>query len=285
MNSGQHVSDSQAAVTAKRRPLLLAACFGLVTAIVWIRCFEAQRVTLTSLVLLAIWLVWARRAVPRSALALVMITCPLVSAPAYAAAEMAWAYAHGTARVSFALADDPMFEANFAPRVEDRNLDRVYRAFWSRDYRCTAEPFDPWDICGTFIDVWGTWSTLLPRAVASRTFDLLFHLFGPMPGAYVGPYPRKQEALTAIELNATTVDAAGWSRRRLTVAGRELLLPPKIRGWEAGPKSLPVTVALVAGTCLLVHEKDDSYEYIRLIDLHGFGLFATYRYPKQEGDR
>jgi hypothetical protein len=132
--------------------------------------------------------------------------------------------------------------------------------------------------------MWGTGSTLLPRAAASLTFRLLFHFLGPMPGAYVGPYPRKQEALTAIERNATTVDAEAWSNRRFTAAGRELLLPPKIRGWGSGPKSLPVTVALVGGTCLLVHEEDDNYEYIRLIDLGGFGLFATYRYPKRGVD-
>jgi len=261
---------------AKPRLSLCTVGFALVLATVWVRCFEDKKVTLTSQVLLAIWAAACRRSIPRWGSVLIVATAPVISVPLYAAAETALQFRWGTARLAAGIADDPIVEAeNFHPHYcELSNLHRVYRAFRVVERCCLHAQFDLWDPFGSFVPV-GGWR---PRSVANSTFELLFHLFGPMRGAYLGPYPTKREALWMMQVDGSIVDAPTWAQGRFKVAGREMRLPSNVRQWEAEPQDQPVRVAIFGGTCLLIHEQHDTDMYIRLVDLGGFGQFAKYHY-------
>lgn len=110
--------------------------------------------------------------------------------------------------------------------------------------------------------------------VKQQTFLTLFHAFGPMPDAYTGPYPTEAEARALIANSGTESDVTSWEMGELTMGGRRLRVDWRWRITSAPIKR--VSGALLENCAIVLIETEDAAS-LSLVDLGGFGWFATYR--------
>lgn len=109
------------------------------------------------------------------------------------------------------------------------------------------------------------WPMELVEDVHNDTLRSLVHLFGPMRGSYVGPYPSEKERGEAL-LGAEPVDPAAVARGALTVAGQPVTLAPEVAAailraqYGSGEPPSEARCALWAGSvALLVLPADDAF--------------------------
>ena len=238
-------------LVSKRGAVIIA---GLATICVWGLDLAVQRLTMTALVLSVAWLL-ARIRYPSRPVTLLVLSSPLVTVPLLASAMTVENYARGTAQV--------VRSAWGRPAGDGRNLDPKYRAF----------PVG--GACA--LDV----SALVLSTVRHATFSALFHALGPMPGAYTGAYPdlartRALLASTGVELNPNA-----WHSDELVVRTRRVHVSPLWRD-RVGNRPVRRLVGTISGDCAIVLVETENDEFISLIDLGGFGWFATYRRRRAE---
>jgi hypothetical protein len=184
----------------------------------------------------------------------VAICLPLL-APAWTIVSTMVAFARGTASVAS--------PGRGYPAPESGNLDPVRRAFPSQ-LGCT-----------------GGFTEVLSARLARATFDALFGTFGPMPGAYLGPYPSKEAALEAIERSGVELEAVDWERGEFRLDGRPLHLDARSVGHLASSQArVALRGALIPHGPLVVCADASGFRTISLFDLGGVGWFASYRLGK-----
>lgn len=161
---------------------------------------------------------------------------------------------------------------------ERRNLDPVYRCY-PRNAGCcrtSAEPFfdEPRDFAVHYLTQW----------------------FGPMRGAYQGPYPSKLEAFKVIKEKGQTISAAQILSGKFNVDGTSIEFPTKRIDDAIWPlkieKQDQVSLVLLENQCLIIskvpapgHEYynlRDLWQPAVLIDLTKQERFALYEKPPYE---
>jgi len=99
------------------------------------------------------------------------------------------------------------------------------------------------------------------------------------PGSYLGPYPTPDEAKQLLETHGRSVDIRELEAGRIRLCGKGVRLSSTdLTRMRLRHDTRKLDVALVHGTCLLVGETAYGVLRIDLIDLGGFGWFASYPY-------
>jgi hypothetical protein len=247
--------DSRWSMNLIERVRLTSVWLGaLLVAAMWANDFVDGTPSFAGLGVLMVWLLAQRRWAPRWFTRIVVVTTPLFVLPAYAIADTAVSYAVGTAH--------PTHSSWGCAFGEPTNLDPDYRAFaqWNQ----TSGP--------------DAGATLL-AAVRLATFRTLFAAVGPMPHAYLGPYPPELSARAALEEHGQVLSREVWRGGDFFVSGRRVRLDAHTVAQVTMPRSAVPTirVAVVEGSCLAVGIETDTKFEVHLIDLDGFGWFAKYR--------
>jgi hypothetical protein len=219
---------------------------------VWAVDFWRGEISVISLAKAAFWLTFIRGKLPISATLLAIVLCPALTVPARAVAETAFAFNRGHAR-------SPNTSLGF-PAPEARNLDPVRRVF-PRAGPCSRT-------CGS----------LIIASVERITLDTLLDIWGPMRGAYLGPYPTKGTALALVEKDGTPISSAEWGAGVFTVGQRTVKLDAANRSRIRTTGKVPLRGAVVQRSVLLVQAGAGAATTVSMFDLGGFGWFATYRY-------
>lgn len=241
------VSERVPVVSLGSRRMAVAA--GLATICVWGLDLAAQRLTMTALVLSVAWFL-ARIRFPSRRITLLVLSSPLVTVPLLASAMTVVHYARGTAQV--------VRSAWGRPADDGRNLDPEYRAF-TVGGACA-------------LDV----SALVLSTVRRATFSALFHALGPMPGAYTGAYPDLALTRALLATTGVELDPNAWHSDELVVKTRRIHVSPLWRD-RVGNRPVRRVVGTISGDCAIVLVETEDDDFISLVDLGGFGWFATYR--------
>ncbi len=197
------------------------------------------------------WALWrAARRGRRSMVGAVLLS-PFVAVSLLSAGQGLLGYLTGTASL----------QGRGMPGPGYSNLDRTLRCRQSSG-GCVVTGHEPF--------------TILPNNLVLLTLGALF---GPMPGAYDGPYPTAEEAFALLEAAkpVTVRDGA----RPVVVAGHaideELL---DLLGPMYGPRGLDTPrayrLAVVDDRCLVVGDGDAAFDEVVLVDVEGRRKIAWY---------
>ena len=230
-----------------RRVAVIVA--GLATICVWGLDLAAQRLSMTALVLFVAWSL-ARIRSPSRHLTVLVLSSPLVTVPLLVSAMTVVDYARGTAQV--------VGSAWGKPSGDSGNLDLTYRAF-AGGGACA-------------LDV----SALVVSTVERATFSALFQAFGPMPGAYTGAYPDLARTRMLLATTGVELDPSAWLSGELVVRTRPVRVASRWRD-RVGNRPVRRVVGTISGDCAIVLVETENDDFISLVDLGGFGWFATYR--------
>jgi len=228
----------------------------LATAGIWLWDLHAERLTAAAVCTVVAWCC-ARRRIPAGVLKAVLLTSPPITVPLRATTSTTFSYLTGTAtlaRVSWG-----------KPSRESTNLDRTYRAFESGG-ACNRDV-----------------SALVVARTKRATFLALFEAFGPMRGAYIGPYPSRERAQALAEVSQLEVDPEGWSSGELRIGDRRVIVGSRWRDSVGRRPPLRISATLSGDLALVVTETPTG-RLMSLVDLGGFGWFATWKVAARAAD-
>ncbi|HEY5959894.1 MAG TPA: hypothetical protein VIV60_25240 [Polyangiaceae bacterium] len=248
-----HVTTSRPAPSASPRIVSTVAVFVALAAIgtslhdLW----KAQ-VTATALAFNACFWIVFQFDVGRMLRRSVLLTASYLTVPTASSFEVGKAYFTGEARLpsaSWGLMKGPF------------NLDREYRVF--------VQP-------ASISCIMPSSGLLLTAYWKRANFVFLVKLAGLPKNAYRGPYPDRHAAQAWLETHGQNLDPSQWQRRKLTIDGKEIRIGYVDLGAEERYAPTQVRAAILEATCLLIELRGDRRTTIVLIDLGGFGWFATY---------
>jgi hypothetical protein len=221
----------------------------LATAGLWLSELEHEELGWLSAAVLLGWIV-ARKQSPRRLFIAIVAASPFITIPLRATTATVLSYARGTATLPRTTSGKPSAESG--------NLDPTYRVF-SSGGPCTTD--------------FGSW---VAAVISRATLVALLRSVGPMPGAYLGAYPKPREARALVARSGIEVDPSAWSSGELNVGSRRVRVG---RRWldRVGAAPPERIAAAVVKDLAIVLVETQSDEFISLIDLGRVGWFATYR--------
>lgn len=199
------------------------------------------------------WALWRAARRGRGSVLGAVLLSPFVAVSLLSAGQGLLGYVTGTA----------VLRGKGMPGPGYSNLDRALRCGQSSG-GCVVTGHEPF--------------TILPNNLVLHTLGALF---GPMPGAYDGPYPTEEEAfaLLAAAKPVTVRDGA----REVVVDGRAIdeelleLLGPRYRALAlALDRPRAYRLALVDDRCLVLAGGDAALEEVVLVDVEGRRRIAWY---------
>jgi hypothetical protein len=123
--------------------------------------------------------------------------------------------------------------------------------------------------------------------------SLMYHLMGPPPGAYTGPYPTQVEAESALASSGVRIVFDPTFDDTVVLPSAKVTLPGSLHcQYQQQPGSVPPemlvpTAAIWKQRCLILRVPRDldpkpygPYEDIYLIDIQTSQMFAMYSRPK-----
>jgi hypothetical protein len=181
----------------------------------------------------------------------------LFAPPLFLVLKTSYRYVEGTARLRWP-SNEPRYR-------EFENLDPKYRAFVRYGHP-------------------GLWWRAV-SGIEQYTFTILFDLFGPMRGSYLGPYPCRDGVrvrMAHVQPSATARSLADG----FELDGQTIQVPaPALARALADASAIQangsrlLAVALVTECCLIIGYWDRRWYHAELVDLSGFGWFAHYVFP------